>query len=124
MAPDVLELANQIDRLKSESIQSRADIEKLKEFQNVATTDIKLLQNGQQHTDGLISQLLSRFNDFEAKIFEQFRQMTKDNYSLLQNVTTSGHKERTSAQQAWIGFAKYVIAGTIAAMITYLFTKI
>ncbi|WP_217563083.1 hypothetical protein [Paenibacillus sp. GbtcB18] len=124
MTPDGLDLTVQLDRLNRESLQNRADIEKLKEFQNVALTDIKLLQSGQQHTDGLISQLLSRFNDFEAKIFEQFRQMTKDNYNLLQNVTTSGHKERTTAQQAWIGFAKYVIAGTIAAVITFLFTKI
>ncbi|WP_103110289.1 hypothetical protein [Brevibacillus reuszeri] len=117
--PDQDEVIQQLQSLSAEFARLSAA--------NVADeTRLKLLEETQKRHDDEIReikistgamkehymQILGRFDSLETKLF-----------TLLQQTQTDGAKERTANQRAWISLIKYVLGGTIIALITYVFTK-
>jgi uncharacterized protein YdcH (DUF465 family) len=117
--PDQDEVIQQLQSLSAEFARLSAA--------NVADdTRMKLLEETQKRHDDEIreikistgamkehyTQILGRFDSLETKLF-----------TLLQQSQTDGAKERTANQRAWISLIKYVLSGTIIALITYVFTK-
>lgn len=122
-------------RLILEKLTERtADVERQVQFQEEQIKELKnnFAQLAQQsaETKTLITQVLSQVNNLDNKMFNVFSQITKDNSTLLQQVTKAQNavvkdsgKERSSQQRMWISFARYVLAITIGVIVAYLFNN-
>lgn len=128
--PEANEYAEQITRLNAESVQHKQRLD----WQDKQIEELRVnylaLTTQQTGTKALVEGLHNRFEGIDTRLFGVFQQMTKDNAQLLQKMTVSstkerqeGCKERTISQASWFSFAKYLVGGTIVALITYIFTK-
>lgn len=124
------EYGQHIARLNAESVQHRQRLDAQEKHLEEVRANYVALASQQAATKSLIEGLHARFEGLDTRLFGVFQQMTRDNAQLLQEMTKAssqerkdGHKERTTAQKGWLGFAKYVVGGTIAALVTYIFTR-
>lgn len=117
--PDQDEVIQQLQSLSAEFARLSAA--------NVADeTRLKLLEETQRRHDDEIrelkvttgaikehyTQILGRFDSLESKLF-----------ALVQQSQTDSTKERSANQRAWISLIKFVLTGTIFALVTYAVTK-
>lgn len=105
-------LAAEFTRLSAAAIADETRMKLLEETQRRHDEEIREIKISTGAIKEHYTQILGRFDSLESKLF-----------ALVQQSQTDGAKERSANQRAWISLIKYVLAGTIIALITYVFTK-
>lgn len=128
--PQPEEYGEHIARLNAESIHQKQQIAWQSKQIERLEHNYQALTTQQSETKTLVGGLYTRFEGLDSRLFGMVQQMTKDNAQLLQQVTKGqAHErhesdlERSTTQKSWMGLTKYVISVTIAALITYIFTR-
>lgn len=124
------EYAEQLAKLNAESLQQQQQLTWISKQIERLEINYQTITAHQNETNALAAGLHTRFEGLENRLLGIVQQMTKDNAHLLQQITKGqAHErqksasERTSAQRLWIGLTKYIVSVTLAAVITYIFTK-
>ncbi|MFK7695330.1 hypothetical protein [Paenibacillus sp. HJGM_3] len=124
------DFAEQLGKLYEESLELQQQLnwisEKIERLENIS----QMIPKHHNETNTPAVGLLTIFEGLENRLLGIVQQMTKDNAHLLQQITKGqAHErqksasERTSAHRLWIGLTKYIVSVTLAAVITYIFTK-
>jgi len=113
---------NEVKRIKEEVNQIWGQVQTHRE-------DIRTLYAAQEGTKAYVTQILARIDGLETKLFTWVQELIKSQAQERQAEIEAevkkakiGSNERNTAQKTWIDYAKYVVAMTIAALITYIFT--
>lgn len=105
-------LASEFARLSAASVADETRMKLLEETQKRHDEEIREIRISTGAMREQYSEILKRFDSIESKLF-----------TLLAQTHSDSAKERTANQRAWISLIKYVLAGTIIALITYVFTR-
>ncbi|WP_054955058.1 hypothetical protein [Paenibacillus dakarensis] len=105
-------LAAEFTRLSAAAIADETRMKLLEETQKRHDDDIRELKVTTGAIKEHYTQIILRFDSLETKLF-----------SLVQQSHTDSTKERSANQRAWISLIKFVLTGTIFALVTYAVTK-
>lgn len=107
----------QVQRLNAEMIEVKRRVGNLEVTDKRHEEDIRELYKAQEGTKVYVTQILSKIDGLETKLF-----------TMVTNITSSQDKERkaerserSKTMQNWIEFSKYVVGATIAVVVLYLF---
>lgn len=122
------ELKGQVQRLNAENIEIKRRLEKLEDADERHEEDIRELYKAQEGTKVYVTQILSSIQQLETKLFGLVSQLTTSQDKARTEAAAAAEKdreaerkERSKTAQLWIDFAKFVIAGTVGAIVLYLF---
>lgn len=99
-------------RLSAAAIADETRMKLLEETQRRHDEDIREIKVSTGAMKEHYTQILGRFDSLETKLF-----------TLLQQSQIDSVKERTASQKAWLAFVRYVLGGTIIAIVAYIFAK-
>ncbi|WP_433943594.1 hypothetical protein [Paenibacillus sp. SN-8-1] len=99
-------------RLSAAAVADDARMRLLEETQRRHDDDIREIKVATGAMKEHYTQILGRFDSLETKLF-----------TLLQQSQIDSVKERTASQKAWLAFVRYVLGGTIIAIVAYIFAK-
>ncbi|MBP1990193.1 hypothetical protein [Paenibacillus eucommiae] len=105
-------LSGEMLLLNTETLKHEQQLKILEESRYRHQEEMSRLSANQEVMKSSVAQILSRFDSFESKVFDLLRQMQTDSAS-----------ERTNSQKEWMTFVKYVLGGTIIAVVYQLFSK-
>lgn len=105
-------LAAEFTRLSAANIADETRMKILEETQRRHDDEIRELKVTTGAIKEHYTQILGRFDSLESKLF-----------ALVQQTQTDNTKERSANQRAWISLIKFVLVGTIFALVTYAVTK-
>lgn len=91
-------------------------ITKLEDSDQRHEEDIRILYANQEGTKAYVSQILSKLESLETKLFGLVTNLASDQ----KKDRTEERKERSKTSQAFIEFAKYVIGITVGTVIVYI----
>jgi chromosome segregation ATPase len=106
------DVTKEISRLNSENIEAKRRLEKLESNDDRHEKDIKALFINQEGTKVYVTQILTKLDTLETKLF-----------TLLTNFGKDQKEDRQLDRKSWHDTVKYVIGATIGALIFYMFTK-
>ncbi|SDC70507.1 hypothetical protein SAMN02799630_01236 [Paenibacillus sp. UNCCL117] len=99
-------------RINNQGLADQQKLRLLEETQKRHEDDIRQLKETTRVIEIQFSQIMTRFDTLEMKLF-----------SLLQQSQTASVDERKNSQKEWMTFLKYVLGGTILLIVYQLFSK-
>lgn len=112
---------NEVKRIKEEVKQLWGQVQTHRE-------DIRTLFAAQEGTKAYVTQILSRIDGLESKLFNSIQQLInaqaeerKAEIDADVKKAKIGSQERTQVQTNWISYAKHLVSATIGALILYVF---
>lgn len=123
-----MEEAKDIQRLNTEMIEVKRRVENLEITDKRHEEDIRELYKAQEGTKVYVTQILGSIQQLETKLFGLVTNLTqnqdkerKEAAKAAQQERNAERKERSKTAQLWIDFAKFIVAGTVGAIVLYLF---
>ncbi|MNI05811.1 hypothetical protein D3C73_587750 [compost metagenome] len=98
--------------ITKDTMKHQQQLKILEETDRRHQDELRELRATQEVIKSSVNQILSRFDSFESKVFDLLRQMQTDSAT-----------ERKFSQKEWMTFVKYVLGGTIIAVVYQLFSR-
>lgn len=101
-------VSSEMLRISAEIVKHQQQLKILEETYQRHQDELRKLFAAQEVIKASMDRLHSRFDSFENRVFDLLRQAQSD-----------GLNERKTSQKEWISFLKYVLGGTILALVGY-----
>lgn len=110
-------MEKELAQVFAENIDIKRRLDNLETADKRHEEDIRELYKAQEGTKVYVTQILNTIQQLETKLFSLVTNLSQNS----QNNAKESIKERTKTQELWHSTFKYVIAGTIGAIVLYLF---
>lgn len=104
-------LSSEFARLSASAIADEARFRLVEQTLDRHDEEIRTLKDSTRLMQIQFEQVMGKIDTLEMKLFSWLQQSQQDS-----------SKERTASQKQWMQFLQFVLAGTIVAIVTYVFT--
>lgn len=105
-------LSGEFARLSASALADETKLKLIEESIGRHEQEIRTIKDSTRQMQFQFDQIMLRINTLETNLFSWLQQLTKD-----------GANERTTSQKSWMALLQFVLAGTIIAIVTYVFAK-
>lgn len=116
-------MSGELLRINAETLKHQQQLKILDENDKRHQEELRSLYATQHVIKELVSNLGNQFSVFQSEVFKLLQQAQSESSKLLQMAQSEGTNERKNNQKEWMSFLKYVLGGTVLAIVGYIFGK-